>query len=191
MDRTIPMRKTTQALLLLSILITACESQRTVFDKQVQICDLAEHKGIMETAVEACTSALEIALSNKFSPADQSLALYKLASLKRKQSDYVEAESLLKKSITIEEQKKSPSELQLGHRLLELSLSLAGQGRWDEGSKMLQRLLPIAKQFSDKERTITVNILKHYAVQLKQIRQTELAMMFEDQAKKMIDEHPY
>ena len=85
----------------------------------------------------------------------------------------------------IEEQRDNPSNLEIDRRLLEQSLCMAGQNRWNEGANILQRLLPVTDQFSEKERLTTRNTLKHYASQLRQSNQPELAEKFETNATRI------
>ena len=172
-------------ILLLVLLLGACESHRSNFDKQIKICEVEELNGVIVTAVKACKSALDIANSNNFSPSLKSLALYKLGRLKRQQGEFTEAEKLLTQSLVIEEQRDNPSNLEIDRRLLEQSLCMAGQNRWNEGANILQRLLPVTDQFSEKERLTTRNTLKHYASQLRQSNQLELATEFEANAIKI------
>src|SRR3712207_559004 len=54
---------------------------------------------------------------------------------------------LFKQSLAIEEKLSIPSDVKIGRRLVELSVSLAGQDKWTEGSHYLARAIPISNQF--------------------------------------------
>jgi hypothetical protein len=85
---------------------------------------------------------------------------------------------LLRQSLVIEEGLSGPDSTAVGLRLLELSLVLAGQERWEEGARLLERALPLTDRFTDKERTSMAKVLKHYAGQLEKTGQTGLVAQF-------------
>lgn len=155
-------------------MIVACSDQ-PVFNRNIEACTVAENAGLLEPAVEACSQALDVAEARRLPPTAVSLALYRLGSLKRQQGEFADAEALLLRSLAIEEQHSNTEPREIGNRLFELSLSLAGQKRWAEGAQILERLLPLAGEFPEKERRLTANTLIHYSRQLSRDGHTELA----------------
>lgn len=159
---------------LLLFVMVACSDQPG-FDKEIEVCTAAERVGLLESAVEACGRALDVAEVRRLPPTAVSLALYRLGRLKRQQGNFAEAEALLRRSLAIEEQQNNSGPREIGSRLFELSLSLAGQKHWAEGAQILERLIPLAPQLPKQERTHTATILRQYSRQLNRTGQTELA----------------
>lgn len=164
--------ETPLVVMLLSMMI-ACSDQ-SGFDSEIEVCTTAERAGLLEPAVEACSRALEVAEARRLPPTAASLALYRLGRLKRQQGEFADAEALLGRSLAIEEQQNNSGPREIGNRLFELSLSLAGQKRWTEGAQILVRLIPLAGEFPEKERMLTANILRHYSRQLSRAGQPRL-----------------
>lgn len=89
--------KTKLSLLVFLLVLSGCENYSSQYETQMKVCAKGEEFGILVAAVEACQKAADIAEAHDFSPALRSQAILKLASLKRKQGNYLQAENLLKK----------------------------------------------------------------------------------------------
>ncbi len=145
-------------------------------------CAEAERSGQLEAAEQACYRALVNVDWGNLGQEQKSQRLYNLARIKRQLSKFSEAEDLLKQSLAIEEKLTPPSEIRIGRRLVELSVNYAAQNRWNEGVQPLDRVLPMAKQFSGQDRAFLSLVFSEYAKALKKDNQVGLAERYETAA---------
>jgi tetratricopeptide (TPR) repeat protein len=164
-------------------LFCACSSQlsRPTSKEYADACRNFEHNGQFVPAESECYMALVNADWSK-NPKVKSQTLYNLGRIKQKLGKFREAELLFKESLQIEERYSSPP-LIIGNRLIALSVSFAGQNKWSEGAQLLERVLPIAPQYSRQERIHITQLLLQYSQQLKSIDQDNLARRFENTAR--------
>jgi tetratricopeptide (TPR) repeat protein len=155
---------------------------RVTSDNYAETCATAEQNGRLQVAEEACYRALVNVDWGNLGPELKSQRLYNLGRIKRRLAKFSEAEQLFKESLAIEEKLSNPTDPKIGRRLVELSVSLAGQDKWREGAKYLERALTIAPQFSGQERSYTAEVLKQYGKHLRTENQTALAEQFENTA---------
>ena len=167
-----------------ALVLAGCANpiNRATSDNYAETCSTAEQNGRLQVAEEACYRALVNVDWGNLGPELKSQRLYNLGRIKRQLAKFSEAESLFKESLAIEEKLSSPSDPKIGRRLVELSVSLAGQDKWSEGAQYLERALPIAPQFSGQERSYTAEVLKQYGKHLRAGNQTSLAERFEKTA---------
>ncbi len=142
------------------------------------------------TAAEfECYAALTyVDLSN--SPKIKSQRLYNLGIIKQELGKFSEAELLFKESLQIEEMLASPRKA-VGSRLVELSTSLAGQDKWEEGVPHLEKVLPIALQYSKQERARLSQLLLQYHRHLTAMNKAALAKQFKNTAAMIVDNDTY
>jgi hypothetical protein len=159
-------------------MLAACDRQGAHMDKAAENCEKAMVVGAIDVAEEQCTIALGNNLGADLKPEVRSQRLYRLGYIKRTRAKYPEARDLITQSLVIEEALSESDSFPVGQRLLEMSLILAGQGQWEEGALFLERALPFAGQFSDKEQVSMTNVLKHFAGRLEQAGRTGLAERF-------------
>lgn len=155
---------------------------RATSDNYAETCATAEQNGRLQVAEEACYRALVNVDWGNLGPELKSQRLYNLGRIKRQLAKFSEAEQLFRESLTIEEKLSNPTDPKIGRRLVELSVSLAGQDKWSEGAQYLERALPTAHQFSGQERSYTAEVLKQYGKKLRTMNQTALAERFENTA---------
>lgn len=158
---------------------------KVTFDNYRADCSVAESSGNLKVAEEACKRAL---INTDWGNLDSELkseSLYNLGRIKRQLSKFSEAEQLFKESLSIEEQSKTPNQLKIGRRLVELSVSLAGQNKWQEGAQYLVRVLPQANDFVGKEKIYTIEVLNGFSEQLRKMNQEEVANQFQAKAKEL------
>lgn len=155
---------------------------RATSDDYAETCSTAEKNGRLQVAEEACYRALVNVDWGNLGPELKSQRLYNLGRIKRQLAKFSEAEQLFKESLAIEEKLSIPTDSKIGRRLVELSVSLAGQDKWTEGAQFLERALSIAPQFSGQERSYTAEVLKQYGKKLRAMNQTALAERFENTA---------
>ena len=167
-----------------ALLLTGCANpiNRVTSDNYSETCQMAESNGRLKVAEEACYRALVNVDLGNLGPELKSERLYNLGRIKRQLAKFPEAEQLVKESLAIEEKLPSPSELKIGRRLIELSVSLAAQDKWTEGAKLLERSLPITPQFAGQERAYAIEVLTEYSKHLKTMNQVALAEQFETKA---------
>jgi len=149
------------------LIISGCDNYISNYEAEMKVCLKGEKLGLLDTAVKACEKAVKLAETHNFSPELQSQSLYKLGSLKRQQGEFTHAEEILNKIIPLEKTREKPDKQRIAVVLLELSLSLAGQNKWNEGSDIINSLIPLINQLPEQEKLIAKNTLKHYAVHLK------------------------
>ncbi|WP_114280543.1 tetratricopeptide repeat protein [Thioalbus denitrificans] len=166
------------------LLVSGCANplNRVTSDDYAQTCTVAESNGRLEVAEEACYRALVNVDMGNLGPELKSQRLYNLGRIKRQLAKYEEAEKLFTESLTIEEKLSAPTDPKIGRRLVELSVSLAGQDKWEAGAVYLKRALPIAPQFAGRELSYTALTLQEYGKRLRAMNQTALAEQFEKAA---------
>ena len=147
-------------------------------DKAAENCEKAIVTGADELAEELCTMALGDNLGADLKPEIRSQRLYRLGHIKRTRAEYPEAGDLIGQSLALEEARSESDSFPVAQRLLEMSLILAGQGQWEEGALYLERALPFAGQFTEKQQVSMTNVLKHFAGRLEQAGRTVLAGRF-------------
>ena len=170
--------------LLVTALLSACANpvNRVTSDNYAEICAVAEDNERLEVAEQACYRALVNVDMGNLGPELKSQRLYNLGRIKRLLGKFSEAELLFKESLQIEEKLSGPSGVKVGRRIVELSVSLAAQDKWSEGAQLLERVLPIAGQFSGHPRAYTAGVLMQYSRHLKTTNQLSLAERFEAKA---------
>lgn len=167
-------RSSTLVLVSLAIILGGCSSKaRKEFERQLQICSAGEQNGVLAAAAEGCGNALDIARASGFPREDISDLSYRLGQIERKRGRFEEAEILLWPSLKFESYVSDSAGM--ASRLVELALSLAGQDRWDEGARLLDRAEPYVRSLEGGERKAAVNTLRGYAAQL---GSSETAMRF-------------
>ncbi len=159
-------------------------SAREEFDRQIEVCTAGERNGLLEAAVNACSAALAIAEEHAYAPELISGLLYRLGRLERQRGRFQEAEVLVRRSLALEEQPGAPGAV--ASRLVELSLSLAGQGRWPEGAQLLERAAPLVNDLTGKERDAAANAFRAFSVRLEKLGRTEQAKEFKAKAKELV-----
>lgn len=153
-------------------------ANRAASDNYAETCSVAEDKGRLDVAEQACYRALVNVDLGNLGPELKSQRLYNLGRIKRQLAKFSEAEQLFRESLAIEEKLTAPSDLKIGRRLVELSVSLAGQDKWAEGAQYLERILPTANQFVGQERSYVAEVLNQFGKRLKTIGQVALAERF-------------
>lgn len=162
------------------VLVAGCANplNRVTSDNYAETCAVAERNGRLQVAEEACYRSLVNVDWGNLGPELKSQRLYNLGRIKRQLGKFSEAEQLFKESLSIEEKLSTTADPKIGRRLVELSVSLAGQDKWAEGAQYLERILPIASQFTGKERSYAAEVLDHYSSHLNTINQAVLAERF-------------
>lgn len=170
------LRSFTLAALLSVALIAACGKVQKEFERQLEICTAGENNGVLTAAADGCGAALDIARRNDFPPDEISDLEYRLGQIERKRGRFDSAEILLRGSLDFESQNSDPAGV--ASRLVELSFSLAGQNRWEDGARLLERAAPHLQSLSGSEREAAANSLRGYAAQLGKLGDSETAARF-------------
>jgi tetratricopeptide (TPR) repeat protein len=169
----------------LALLGSACESDSRRSAVYAEKCKEAEQKGFLESAEQLCESAWVDVDNDRLAPAIQTERLYALGRIKRQLSKFAEAEPLIREALAVEETVSGRTSPAYGRLLIELSLVLAGQAKWVEGAAVLEPVLQIADSLPERERLAAANAFKHYASQLRDTDQGELASRFELKATEL------
>lgn len=174
-----------------SALLSACANflAKPTSNEYVSNCYSAARNKNFARAEKECYAAL-INTDSVSSPKIKSQRLYKLGLIKQRLSKFSESELLIKESLQLEEMLSSPPKV-IGSRLVELSISLAGQNKWLEGAPFLERVLPIAPQYSKQERARISILLAQYSHQLMIMKQAALAKRFKSTASLIVDNDTY
>ena len=170
--------------LLSVLLIGGCANplNRVTYDRYWKQGDDAERAGQLGVAEQAYYRALMNVDMGNLGPRLKAQALYNLGCVKRRVGKYTEAEDLLRQSLALDEKLLSPDDLDTDRCLVELSVTLAAQEKWDEGSRYLERVFPHAGRFSGHEREFMGEAFKHFAAELRKAGLEERAKVFEQHA---------
>lgn len=165
-----------------ALILVGCANpiNRVTSDNYAETCAVAEQNGRFQIAEEACYRALVNVDWGNLGPELKSQRLYNLGRIKLQLAKFSEAEQLFKESLAVEEKLSNSTDQKIGRRLVVLSVSLAGQDKWGEGAKYLERALPIVPRFSGKERSNSAEVLKQYGKHFRSENQTALAERFEN-----------
>ena len=175
----------------ISALLSACADSpsKLTSNEYAANCQRAQRSKDFVAAENECYMALT---NNDWgnNPKIKSQRLYNLGLIKQQLGKFSEAELLFKESLQIEETLASPRKA-VGSRLVELSTSLAGQEKWEEGAPHLEKVLPIALQYSKQERSRLSQLLLQYHHHLIVINKTALAKRFKNTATIIVDNDTY
>ncbi len=152
-------------------------------------CHKAERRHNFNVAEQACLMAFTTDDLFDNSKA-RSQNLYNLGKIKLRLAKFSEAELLFRESLQLEEILSSPPKT-VGSRLVELSSSLASQGKWFEGAPFLERVLAIVPQYSKQERARIGELLLQYSRHLKLNNQPVLAKKFKSTSTLIVDNDTY
>ena len=172
-------------LLILTLVGCANPLNRATSDNYMEECSKAEERVKLKVAEEACYRALVNVDWGNLGDELKSERTYNLARIKRRLAKFNEAENLLKQSLEIEEQLSGISSSKVGRRLAELSVTLAAQDRWSEGTSLVERLIPIAAQYSGYKRHFVQKILQKYSEQLNLVGDYKTANLFSTKANQL------
>jgi len=165
----------------MALFVASCANplNQATSDRYGDECSQAESSRRLDIAEQACYRALVNVDSGNLELDQKSQRLYNLARIKRQLAKFAEAEDLLKQSLVIEEKMSPPSNERIGRRLVELSVNLAAQDKWKEGVQYLDRVLPIAQQYSGQERTFLSLVFSNYGKEFRKNNLAELAVRYE------------
>ncbi len=162
-------------------LLVGCVSNpinRVTADNYLEQCADAESRGDLKLAEEACRRSLINTEWGNLGEEQKSEKLYNYARIKRRLGKHSEAKSLLLKSLGIEQSRSNKTNIKIGRRLVELSVNYAALGQWNKGASALNRMLPVAKQFTGKERQFTIFVLNKYGEHYKNAGNLKKGNMF-------------
>lgn len=147
-------------------LLGGCDYRNTreAYDRQLEVCSVAENNGLLDTAVQACGAALAISEEHRYASDSVSGLLYRLGRLERQRGRFEEAERLTRRSLAIEEQ--SGNQAAVAARLVELALTAAGQERWQDGAQLLERAAPLVNHLSGDERQAAAKVFRGFSARL-------------------------
>jgi tetratricopeptide (TPR) repeat protein len=171
-------------ILLTVLLISGCANplNRVTYDRYWKQGGDAERAGQLGVAEQAYYRALVNVDMGNLGPLLKAQALYNLGCVKRRVGKHSEAEDLLKQSLALDEKILSADDLDTDRCRIELSVALAAQDKWAEGSRYLEKLLPHASRFSGHEREFMLEAFTHFSAELRKAGQEEQAKLFEHQA---------
>ena len=152
-------------------------SARDEFDQQLEFCTLAENNGLLESAVRGCEAALVVAEKEGYAPDVISNLLYRLGRMARQRNQFTEAEELMRRSLAIVQQ--SGEQTAVAVRLIDLSLSLAGQGHWADGAQLLDRASLLSGDLAGRDRKAAAGAFRLFSVRLHNLGETTLAEDFQ------------
>jgi len=104
---------------------------------------------------------------------------YNLGRIKRHLHKFGEAEELLRNSLILDEKILKPDNLDTDRCRVELSVTLAAQNKWEEGSHFLEPVLPDASRFTGNEREYLSEACRVFAAGLRQIGLEDRAKIFD------------
>ena len=120
-------------------------------------------------------------LAKKFPPHDRRLnfGLNQLAEIYRIQAKFVQAETILKRIITIDEEKFGSAHPNVAYGLNNLAGNYLARGKYNEAEALLKRALIILEESFGREHPLVGNIVEHYARLLNKMGRSAEAEMME------------
>lgn len=181
------MRSAAFVAVLMLTLATGCSDGKAQqeFDRQIQNCSAGELNGVLGAAADACGDALVIAKERNYPSAEISNLSFRLGRIERQRGRFDAAEVLVRASLTFVEKTGDPADE--AKRLVELSLVLAGQGRWDEGATLLKRAERSARQLNGGERRAAADAFGGYAARFRKTGDTSIALPFDMLASELAE----
>jgi hypothetical protein len=165
--------------------LPACDyhSARDNFDRQLEVCSAGERNGLLDAAARACGAALAIAEKENHAPEQISDLQYRLGRLERQRGRFREAEVLTRRSLALEEQSGETGAV--ASRLVELSLCLAGQGRWTDGAQLLASNALLQSDLSSQDREAAANAYRAFGIRLGKMGHVVQAEQFKKRAQEL------
>ncbi|MGQ0698527.1 MAG: tetratricopeptide repeat protein [Panacagrimonas sp.] len=176
------MRHTLIAVVVAALAGCANPLNRVTSDRYSDDCASAEASNDLPSAEILCGHALANVDMGKLGPDVRAQKQYNLGRIKRRLSKFAEAEQIQRDSLSIQETLSGPTSPEVGRRLAELSIDLAGQNKWREGIPVVDRLLTLADLFSGVERATVKEILSMYATQAASMGLSEASNRFKAKA---------
>ena len=172
-------------LVVLSTLLGSCATQnQKAADDYAKVCHEAEARGAIYLAEEKCEQAWNTAKRAKLKASIQSEKLYNIARIKRQLNKFIEAEHYIQQALEIEQTVSGRNSPDYALRLIELSLSVAGQGDIAEAAIMLEPVLNAINQFSALDKKRSINVLKYFAAKIKHSNQ-QLSARFQSKIEEL------
>lgn len=137
---------------------------RGEYQRQLEVCSVAEGNGLLDPAVDACGAALRIAGQNTYPAAELAALQQRLGRLQRQRGNFEAAEALLRPSV--EHAEAAGDSAALATRRVELAVILAGQDRWLEGWALLEGTAPFVADLSGDDRIAAANAYRGFAIRL-------------------------
>ena len=166
-------------------LLSACDygSARAEYERQLEVCTVAENNGLLEAAARACGAALALAEERDYASDLVSGLLLRLGRLERQRGRFEQAETLIRRSLALEQQ--SGNQAAVAVRLVELALNVAGQERWEEGAALLEGAAPLVITLSGDERKAAVNAFRGFGARLSLLGYSAQAERFKAKAQEL------
>jgi hypothetical protein len=183
----VSLRSAALAAALLATGLVGCSEgkARKEYERQLQICSAGEENGVLGAAADACGAALDIAKNRDYTPTEISDLALRLGRIERQQERFDEAEVLVQESLDLAIWPENSTDVAI--RLIELSLILAGQDRWDEGALLLTRVESSVQELSGSERQAAANAYRGYSAQMRKTDSSAVASRFATLASELGD----
>jgi len=176
--------------LLATLSLIGCDGGwgRADYDRQIEICSLAERNGLPDQAAEACGAALRISQDKSFPAEEVALLQYRLGRLERQRGNFTAAEILARAALLQAE--AAGDSASVARCSVELALSLAGQDRWLEGFAALERGAPTFNVLAGDDRRSAWSAARLFAVRLDLLGRFEEAARCQRLAQALADTDP-
>lgn len=181
---------TSGAVAFLLLTLSGCATTSRRLQADAERCEQALEAGRLAAAEVLCQRALGDEGNALRDPALRSQRQFRLAGIKRQLGKYAEAQVLLEASLAIEESLAGPRSRAVAERLLEKTFVLAGQGQWQAGGALLERVLPLGAQLGEDERRQLLNSARTYAARLDAQGRGALAARLRAAAGRLSQAHP-
>lgn len=167
------------------MLLSACYNpiNQVTADRYSDMCAQAMSVGQTDTAEEACRRALINARIGHLGNAEESRALYNYARTKLVLGKVEEAEELLKHSLQLEDALSPPDPIRIGLRLGNLAVALERQKHIQDALPYLERLAPLAQQYTGNEREFLKKLFQRYADEFRRLDNTSAANRLQETAQ--------
>lgn len=151
-------------------------------ERYASTCTGLQESGRLKAAEEACGRALVNVRIGNLGAEQESQEIYNLARVKYQIGKVSEAGELFKESLKIEDSLPKPDAIKIGRRLTMLAMAFGDQKKLQEALPYLDRLEPIANQFSGDERALVKQVLSEYAKQCSKAGMDAEALKFKSRA---------
>ncbi len=153
---------------IISVFLAGCANplNRVTSDRYSKICSESEREGNMSVAAEACYRAYINVEWGNLGPEQRSEKLYNFGRVIRRAGRYEHAKEALVRALVEEEKLSGKASKKTGRRLAELAATYYKLENLNEGTILVDRLIPLSSMYTESEKKFIAALLLDYALKI-------------------------